>query len=108
MSILKAFNYILKLQSRPMTIHNLETDTQYTNVGMAMSNYFRNLRTIEEMTSEGREFVVSKSELDRAGITELKKGFKIIDNNFGVMTIKDVPKDLIILGKIVGYRIRTD
>lgn len=101
-----AFNKILALQARPITLHDISTATQ-VNVKAAPANYFRNLAGPEETVAIGREFVISKKDLDEVSFPAPKRGVKLIDADFGYSTITDV-REMVILGVIVGYRVRAE
>ena len=98
-----AFNYIISLQGREVTLERLPTSVQ---VLMANSNYFRNLAGPEETVIEGKEFVVSKQALDEVSYPTPKRGDTIFDIDLGEEIVSEV-KPLIILGELAGYRIRT-
>jgi len=101
-----AFNKVLALQAREISIHDMELPLKVT-IKAAPSNYFRNLSGPEETVMTGREFVISKKDLDAVSFPTPKRGHKIIDGDFGVSTIISV-KEMVILGNIVGYRVRAD
>jgi hypothetical protein len=105
-NLIAAFEAILAIQSREVTLHDMDTPLQAT-VQAANANYFRNLQGPEEMTTEGREYVISKSSLDSAGFSTPVKGWKLIDPLIGTNTIKEV-REMIIFGEIAGYRVRAD
>lgn len=105
MSLSAIFTQTLNLQSRDVVLHDMENDIEY-NVKLANSNYFRNLAGPEETVIEGREFVISKDILDQVSAPIPKRGFKIVDPDFGASTITEI-RDMIILGKLVGFRVRT-
>lgn len=102
--LLNAFNFILHAQGKSVTLE------QYgglsITVNAAPSNYFRNFTGSEEISIEGREFVISKKDLDDKGFPAPLRGDVIIDSDFGPNNISDV-KELIILGVVAGYRVRT-
>jgi hypothetical protein len=101
-----AFNKVLALQARTVTLHDISAALQVT-VKAAPSNYFRNLAGPEETTSTGREFVISKKALDEVSFPAPTRGVKLIDAEWGYCTITAV-REMVILGKIVGYRVRAD
>jgi hypothetical protein len=108
MSIKSAFDLMLNLHSRSMTLTRYSTPTDLTGiVTVAPSNYFRNLSGPDSMTMEGREFVISKSSLNAAGFTNLKKGDRLTDTEIGVSVISEVREMFDFGGEIIGYRIRT-
>lgn len=98
-----AFNLLISIQGRDVV---LERDAISETVKMAPSNYFRNLASVEETIVEGKEFVVSKTELDRVSFPAPERGDTIVDAELGVDTV-DAVKPLIIMGEIAGYRLRT-
>lgn len=101
-----AFNKILSLQARTVTLDDLETNTQIS-ISAAPSNYFRHMAGPEETFAIGREFVVSKKNLSGTSLPLPKRGMRIIDSELGNNTIIEV-REMIILGTVVGYRLRTD
>lgn len=105
MSLEAAFNQVLSLQSREVVYHDFDNDVKY-DITLAPANYFRNLAGPEETVIEGREFVISKKILDSVNAPIPKRGFKIVDPDLGVNTITEV-RDMIVLGKIFGFRVRT-
>jgi hypothetical protein len=100
-----AFNYALDLNGRVIELWDNETDTSY-NIKMSLSNYVRNLFAVDDMVIEGREFVVSKSTMDEISLLP-KRGMKIIDSELGSYTISEV-REMMGLGEILGYRLRTN
>ena len=101
-----AFETILALQSRSVSIVDMDTPTTKT-IKVAPANYFRNFAGFEEAVSAGREFVIAKSQLDAVSLAKPKRGWRIIDSAMGNCTITEI-RDMVILGEIVGYRVRTD
>lgn len=107
MSIKNAFNFILNMQSRDMIIQSLVDGTQY-NIKAAPSNFSRDLATVEEITVEGYEFVISKRNLIESGfLVPPTKGDRLIDPEYGDNTIDFVKPMVDLGGEIIGYRIRT-
>ena len=96
---------VIMIQGRPMQMLDMETSTTI-NIKIAPSNYFRNMETVEDSVIEGREFIVAKKHLDAASFPTLERGQRIIDPDFGTETISSI-REMIALGKIIGYRIRT-
>lgn len=70
------------------------------------SNYFRNLAGPEEVTVYGREFVLSKQNLDSVFYPVPKKGDRITDPELGLSVISEVREMFDFGGAILGYRIR--
>ncbi len=107
MSIKAAFNMVLQLHGRSMTITRYATPTNITGTIRATpSNYFRNMEVAEKITSEGREFVISKDSLDAIAFPVLKKGDRLIDTDLGNMTINEIREMFDIGGNIIGFRVR--
>lgn len=90
------------MQARTVTYHDISTGDK-TSISVAPSNYFRQMSNVEDTVTFGREFVIDKDELEIIP----KRGDKLIDDDFGVSTIKEI-RDMVVLGEIVGYRIRTE
>ena len=99
------FNKTLLIQASDMELHNIDTNVKHT-IKLAPSNYSRNLSGPEEVVIEGKEFVVSKKALDAVNYGAMKRGHKIIDADLGVNTVSEV-RELIIMGVLAGYRLRT-
>jgi hypothetical protein len=105
-NIKSAFERVLLLQSRTVTYYRNSTDTE-ASLKVAPSNYFRNMDVIDTV-SEGREFVLAKQAFEDAGFTgEPERGDRIIDSVMGNFSIQE-SRHMVILGEIVGYRIRAD
>lgn len=100
-----AFNFALNLNSRDMVLYDAENDVDY-NVPMSLANYVRNLAAFDDMVIEGREFVVSKTDMDKIPLVP-RRGMKITDNDMGTYTISEV-RELVGMGNIIGYRLRTN
>jgi len=102
-----AFNQAVALQSKQMTYYQVSTENEVT-IDIAPSNYFRNHAMLEEMVSEGREFVISKKVFDATTLTGPPvRGDRIIHADIGNFTIKEV-REMVVMGEIVGYRVRCD
>lgn len=100
-----AFNYVISLKGKPLTLHDLETDTQVT-FKIAKANYFRNLQGMEEITIKGREFVISKKLLEDSGFPGLEKNTRIIDGSSS-FTITEIEEMEALEGQVLGYRVKT-
>lgn len=106
MSIKSAFNLMLKLHSRQVTI--ARPGTAFTGtVKLAPSNYFRNLQGPEETVIHGREYIVSKVDLDAISFPVPKRGDRLTDVDLGISTITEVRELFDFGGAILGFRIRT-
>lgn len=99
----KGLEAIINLQGREMT---LERGVTTATVKMAPSNYHRNRAVVEEIVSEGKEFVVAKSAIDAASFPTPRRGDVIVDSELGVNSIIEVI-EMVFLGKLIGYRLRT-
>lgn len=101
-----AFNMALAIQEKDMEYYQVSTDTTLT-IKVAPSNYYRNHDMLEEMVSEGREFVVSKKTFDNSFTGQPVRGDRLIAANTGNYTVKEI-REMQVLGSIVGYRLRCD
>lgn len=101
-----AFNMALAIQEKDMEYYQVSTDTTLT-IKVAPSNYYRNHEMLEEMVSEGREFVVSKKTFDDSFTGQPVRGDRLIAANTGNYTVKEI-REMQVLGSIVGYRLRCD
>lgn len=72
----------------------------------SIGNYSRNLAVSEDMVTDGREFVFSKMEFDKLGLTYPKRGDVILDPDMGALTISEII-EMVILGNLSGFRVRT-
>ena len=100
----KGLEAIINLQGREMTI---ERGVTTATVKIAPSNYHRNRSVVEEVVSEGKEFVVAKSALDAVSFPTPRRGDVIVDPELGVNSVLEVI-DMVFLGRLIGYRLRTD
>ena len=100
MSLKSAFNFALKFNSISATITR-RVDATVHDVKITSSNYFRNMSGMEELVYRGREFVISKEYLE--GI-DLRRG-DTLTSELGTFSL-DTISEMIILGEIVGFRIR--
>lgn len=102
-----AFNQAVAIQSKEMTYYQLSTNAEAL-IEIAPSNYYRNHALLEEMVSEGREFVISKMVFDATVFTGPPvRGDRIIHADMGNFTIKEV-REMVVMGAIVGFRVRCD
>ena len=106
MSIKGAFNFMVSMQGREVTILRPGTELSAT-VKIAPSNYSRNLQAPSEIVITGREFVLPKSYLDNGKFPPPKRGDRMSDPEFGIMIISDINEMFDIGGSTIGYRIRT-
>lgn len=105
MSIRAALDLMLSIQKRDMTISR--PGTALTGpVTVSPSNYFRNLSGPEQITIEGKEFVIPKSSLDSISYPVPKKGDRLTDPEIGVSVISEIREMFDVGGAIIAYRIR--
>lgn len=104
MSTKNAFNYLIELQGRDMSLAKAD-GTLTINIKAAASNYFRNLAAPEELVVEGQEFVLRKIDLDVFGLPS--RGDVITDPELGANTLIEVRPMMGFGGEIIGYRVRT-
>jgi hypothetical protein len=95
-----------------LAAHNRQMDLTRNNVTYSIlvtpSNYSRKLSGPEEITIKGKEFVITKDTLTKAGFTgPLKRGDRLSDPDMGVNIISEVHEMFDFGGEIVGYRVRT-
>lgn len=100
-----AFNTAVRLQQRSGTIQRYG-ELSEVEIVFAPANYIRNLAAMEEVTITGREFVIPKFTLDAVGYPVPEKGDIVTDAELGENTLTSV-EELVILGAIAGYRVRT-
>lgn len=106
MSLDSAFNFMLNLHHRVVTLKR--ADVMEVQVKVTPSNYSRFLSGPEEITMQGREYIISKSELVASGFPALKKGDRIIDTELGTFPIAEIKEMFDLGGAIIGYRMRTN
>jgi hypothetical protein len=104
--IKQAFNLLLKLHSREVTITRPGGAT--ATIRVSPSNYFRNLAGPGEVVVEGKEYVISKDILTSSGFTlPLKRGDRINDSEVGLIVISEIRELYNFGGQIIGYRVRS-
>lgn len=101
-----AFNMALAIQEKDMEYYQVSTDTTIT-IKVAPSNYYRNHEMLEEMVSEGREFVISRQTFEESFTGQPVRGDRLIAANTGNYTVREI-REMQVLGSIVGYRLRCD
>ena len=99
-----AFNYIIAIHSREITLTRPGTVPTVATVKMSPSRYKRDESFDNAITSKGREFVVSTRNLGAFGIP--KKGDILTDGSFYESVIYEVRELHNLGGQIMGYRIR--
>ena len=103
MSVRDAFDALLGLHKRAMT---LTRGSDTIDIFASPSNYSRNLAGPSETVIEGREFVISKTQI-QAPFTGLRRGDRLTDPELGVMSISEIVEMYSLGGEIVGWRVRT-
>lgn len=104
-SLDNAFNFIIQQKGRDII---LERGVTSVTVRVAPSNYTRNLAVVEEVIEEGREFVMSKTDLDATAFGSTpRRGDVIVDTITGTHSIVEVREMFGFAGTLLGYRIRT-
>lgn len=106
MSIKNAFHYLINIHSREVIITRPGT-IYVATIKLSPSNYFRHLSGPEEIVIEGREFIVSKVNLEQAGFPIPKRGDRLEDSELGISTISEVREMYDFGSSIIGFRIRT-
>jgi hypothetical protein len=76
-------------------------------VKMALSNYSRNLESVQRTVVVGREFVVSKASLDEVSFPKIRRGDRIVSSSFGDNTVADIVEMVDMGSNVIGFRIRT-
>ena len=104
-SIINAYKWALKINQRLMTIYAVGSAPQ--NIYVTKSNYSRKMELPEEISTKGREYIITLENLAKTSYSVPKKGYKLNDSVLGYATIIEV-NEMIILGQVVGYRVRTD
>jgi len=102
-----AFKTVLRMQEISAVLSR-RGEIADTNIKVAPSNYFRDFDTLEEIPISGNEFVIDK---DRLAGTNFeadgpKRGDTLVTDAHGVTTVDEI-RPMLILGTLVGYRIRT-
>lgn len=106
MSIKNAFNYLINIHSREVVIKRPGT-AYASNIKLSPSNYFRHLSGPEETIITGREFIVSKLNLEQSSFPMPKRGDRLEDPEMGISIISEVRELYDFGGNIIGFRIRT-
>lgn len=99
MMLQNALNYIIDFQGVNVSIKELSTGTNYT-LKAAISNYFRSPLVDENIESNGRQYVISNSDLTFIP----KRGDRFTVSNSEYYSIADV-QELVVFSKIIGYRL---
>lgn len=103
-SIEAAFKYALKHNSRSMLISRTGMPDEPILCGVA--SFTKAETTMEETVVYGREYVIAASDVPPTYV-QPKRGDTLVDAEMGYFTIEQV-KEMIVFGKIIGYRVRTN
>jgi len=106
MSLKNAFNALLKFKQKVVTLYRPGTALS-VSASIASSNYSRNLETSANTIVKGREFILSKADLDKLSYPTPKRGDKINHPDLGILTISEVNEITELGDEIMGYRVRT-
>jgi hypothetical protein len=109
LSLRDAFEAILSRHSRSVTLLRRPAsgpDISGT-VKVSPSNYFRNLQGPDNLVIEGREFVITKTSLEAAGFTVLRRGDILQDSELGESVIDQIREMYDLGGAVIGYRCTT-
>ncbi len=79
-----------------------------TTIRVTPSNYSRNAAGPEETTISGREYVISKQNLDSVYFPSPKKGDRIKDTELGTDTIHEVSEMFGFGGGIMGWKVKVN
>ena len=105
-SLRQAFESLLAKHNREVTISRPGTVFTGT-IKVTPSNYSRILEVAGTVTEQGREFIITKSELERIGFPQLRKGDRLLDAEIGTSVISSIAEMPDFGGTIMGYRVRT-
>ena len=78
-----------------------------TPIEYTPANYSRKLAGPEEITIDGKEFVISKQNLERAKYPVPIRGDRIVDSDIGLCSIAEVKEMFDFGGELIGYRVRS-
>lgn len=108
MSLKDAFNSVIKLRERAVTLTRPGTPTNTVyNIRIAPSNYQRKLEGPSETVIKGREFIISKAVLDSVSFSgPPKRGDWINDTDLGKLVITEV-SEMYDFSTLMAFRVRT-
>lgn len=105
-----AFNLLLNFHSRTITYKRPGTPDISGQCKISLSRFGRNLEQEPGTVVHGYEFVLSKEQLSLVtGLSPIfpSRGDRIIDSEFGNLTVEGITPMSAEGGLIVGWRIRT-
>lgn len=101
------FTSICNMTSRTMTIERRGiSGYSPISIKVCYAGYARNLQVVDKVMEPEREFVISLDVLTEANVPQIKRGDVIKDSSLGSFVISSV-SEMIFLGNLVGYRVRT-
>lgn len=99
MNLQNVLNYIIDKQGVQVSIRDRSDNTDYV-VNAAISNYFRMPGVEEGIESSGRQYVISKKDLQFT--PERGDAFTLSSSQY--FSIADV-QEMVALGEVIGYRL---
>ena len=99
-----AFLFALNL-GNPRTMKMYRAGGEEKDIKVSNSNYSANIAIKESIVAPGREYVVTVEAVVATGYGTVKRQDKFIDAQLGTGTVSHV-EELILMGELVGYRIR--
>lgn len=96
---------LLKAQGRTMSIERLNKFAP-VDILVCPTSYSRDLASFSETTISGKEFIISKFSIQDTDYLPLKKGDRVTDSEMGTFILSRVT-EMIVMGAVVGYRVRT-
>lgn len=106
MSLESAFNFIISVQGHECSI-NKSDGSLSVSLKMCKTNRFRQMNFIEDSVHDGNEMLVSERDLSNLSFGVPKRGDYISSTLLGEMSISAV-EEQIVMGKVIGYRLRCD
>lgn len=99
-----AFDYLIQIHGFDSTL--TRKGVSY-NLKLAYSNYHRNLDSVSNTVTKGREFVVTDSSMSSSGLSEILRG-DMIETPQGKFSVIEVIPLVLMKGVVAGYRVRTN
>lgn len=107
MSLRQALDMMLSTHKREVTLIRKGTPDQTYTINVTPSNYGRTIEVSNNVVSHGREFIISRTSLEKASFTlPLKRGDRIVDTELGTSVIDTVIELPDLGGAIMAYRVR--
>lgn len=102
-----AFKQILSIAAFPCR-YERPGESECFEINIALSNYSRNREAPEEIYMQGREFIISAEELKNTTFYPVKRGDRIITEEYGENVIRDITELRGLKGELLGFRVRAD